>query len=1030
MAIDLLDQILPHIKEAIYSSRIPLPDWKMKEGDVEQEVSSLPGEKGWALIRIPFQWAKPEKRVFFRQTIQIPESFQGRPVALLADLPGASAYVDGHFRFGFDSHSQEIFLTGKAKNQQKFVVILQAQKPKNSDLIQFNNADLAIVDNIARQLYHSLKALRELEILLEHNSAQLKEVHELIRRTLIYLKYFRPGSEEYPNAIRRAYTFLQTTMDAECKSTIRATVHVVAHSSIEAAKLVHSSENLEALGKTLSAVLGIMEQHPDVHYAQDQGLVYERTKQYFPEFYREIKRYIASGRWEVNGCTFVHPDCRIPNSESLVRHILYGIKFFKEEIGVIPNMFWLADFYRCSPALPQILQSSGISLLGITAISNEEKQPAPSMFLWEGIDGSRIMTISSALHPNSSITPQSILTQLPEISDDPAASAHALQFFGSKSISDEQVDYAHALRSIAGLPSVRFSSLKEFLSSVSGQTLPVRTNKEESFAPDGIHPNPSWLKKENREIEILLARTELLSVLSMLSAARASLRKYPAAEIQSLWKILLLNQADHIMAGTAPIDVYHHVRKEFAELRKQSGGMLRHSFEVLSTPAPKSKTDILFSVFNPVQWSRNEYIELTFKSKYKHFEIFDSSGSTVESQILSASKGTVSLLCYIADIPAFSSRTIIVRAGIKRTPPPSLWRVSPYSIETPMYKIRFDKKGGISSLFAKQLRRDIVQAGKRVNIFSVLRDPGKHIEIPETEIDAEQPRPELWNFKSFKFIELGPLRATIRMEYRSEHHSMLSQNIHLYHKSPRIDFATNIKLHEKQVSLRAAFPLNVKTGSITVETQGGVLQYSTKGSEKDEIPAQQWADISDAKCGISILNDSKYGYTVKDSTLSLSLLRSSQYPKHQDPKKEPEPAFVDLGEHSFTYALYPHTGTWKTAHTIKNARFFNTKLSILPDRIFHLPDPILEIDKPNIIIDTVKKSEDSDAVVIRVHEGYGQTTDATLVFGLDVKNAAECDLLENVLKDHKTAKSKISLHFKPFEIKTLKFTGRVIKRGE
>ena len=666
--------------------------------------------------------------------------------------------------------------------------------------------------------------------------------------------------------------------------------------------------------------------------------------------------------------------------------------------------------------------------MGITTISDEEKPPVPALFLWEGLDGSKIMTINSTLHPNSSITPQSILMQLPEISEDTESTTHALQFFGSKSISDEQVDYARALRSIAGLPSIKFSSLKDFLNSVSLQSLQTRTNKEEAFAQDGIHPQPSWLKKENREIEILLARTEMLSVLAMFYGEKAALRKYPAVEIQALWKILLLNQADHIMAGTAPIDFYHHVRKEFSELRKQSGVMLQRSFEALSSPVPKSKTDILFSVFNPTQWSRNEYIELTFKSKHKHFEAFDSRGNIIESQILSVSKGAVLLLCYAVDIPAFSSGTIVVRADTKRLPSPAPWKVSPYSIETPQYKIRFDKKGGISSLFAKHLRRDLVQKGKRANTFSVLRDPVKHIEILETEIAAEQQHPELWNFKSLRFIELGPLRAIVRLEYRSEHHSMLSQDIQLYHKSPRIDFLTNIKLHEKQVSLRAAFPLNVTAGAITVETQGGVLQYSTKGSEKDEIPAQQWADISDAKCGISIFNDCKYGYTVKDSTLALSLLRSSHYPKHQDSKKEPEPAFVDLGEHSFTYALYPHNGTWKTAQTINHAHSFNTKLSIIPNRKFHLLEPLLDIDKPNIIIDAIKKSEDSDAIVIRMHEGYGQTTDAGLIFGMDVKGLAECDLLENVLKDHKTLKSKLSLRFKPFEIKTLKITGRPIKR--
>jgi alpha-mannosidase len=1018
MAIDLLDQILPHIKDAIYTSRISLLDWKMKETDAQH--SSLPplDDKGWALIRIPFQWTKTSKKVWFRQTIQIPESFQGKPVALLTDSQEGAAYVNGQFRFGFDSHNRETFLSEKAKNQQKFVVTLQIPNAKNSDSNQFNIADLVVVDNVASRLYHSLKALHELENLLEHNSSESKEVHELIRRTLIYLKYFRPGSEEYPNAIRRASAFLESTIDSECKPTIRAMVHVVAYSSIDAAPLVHVSDNLETLGKTLSTVLEIMELHPDVHYAQGQALVYERTKQYFPEFYRQIKRLVASQRWEINGCTFVRPDCRVTNSESLIRHILYGKKFFQNEFGFAPDMFWFSDFYHCSPALPQILRSSGNIFLGITTINDAEKSPAPSLFNWEGIDGSKILTLTSTLRPNSSFTPESILSQLPEISSDPESTTQVLQFLGATNISHEQIDSARALRSIAGLPAVQLSSLRNFLSSVSIQNLPTRKESQGISSPSGIHPQPSWLKKENRECEIFLAQTEVLSVLSMLFAGKASLRKYPAESIQALWKTLLLNQADQIMAGTVPLRVYHSVRNDFSAIRKQSGEIIKRSLDALSVPAPKSKTDLIFSVFNTTQWSRNEYVELNFKSKQKYFEIFDSSNNPIESQVLSVSKGRISLLCYVSNIPAFSSSTLTVRPVTKRTPEPIRWKVSPYSIETPLYKIRFDKKGGISSLFAKQLRREIIQKGKRANTFSVVREPLKHIPAPDPAFVLQEQPSELWNFKNIKFVELGPLRATIHLEYRSEHHSMLSQEVRVYHKSPRIDFVTNIKLHEKQIALQASFPLNIATGDLTVETQGGVLQYPMKGFEKDEISAQQWADISDSKFGISLLNDCKYGYSLKDSTLSLSLLRSTHFPKHHEEQGDPE--FVDLGSHSFTYSLYPHIGSWKTARIISQARMLNTTLFTIADRVYSVPASLLQIEKPNIIVDAVKKAEDSDAIVIRLHEGYGETTDTGLVFGADVKNAAECDLLENVLKVHKTAKPKLSLRFKPFEIKTLK----------
>jgi alpha-mannosidase len=277
-------------------------------------------------------------------------------------------------------------------------------------------------------------------------------------------------------------------------------------------------------------------------------------------------------------------------------------------------------------------------------------------------------------------------------------------------------------------------------------------------------------------------------------------------------------------------------------------------------------------------------------------------------------------------------------------------------------------------------------------------------------------------------VEEGPLRATLRLDFKTDGGSTLSQHIHFYHKSPRIDFQTHVKWKEKQTLFKVAFPLNIKARSAAYEIPFGVIQRPVKSSDpleraKFEVPAQQWADISESKCGVSLLNDSKYGYDVKENVLRLTLLRSPHAPNPNDPSKA-DNATIDLGEHSFAYALYPHVGTWANGLTQQHATEFNNRLLSIPNVVIEPLPSLVVSSKPNVLISSIKKAEEGQEIVLRLYESQGTATDTVLQFGVETKKAAECDLLENSIKEYNVKKSKLSLRFKPFEIKTIKIAAK------
>jgi alpha-mannosidase len=178
------------------------------------------------------------------------------------------------------------------------------------------------------------------------------------------------------------------------------------------------------------------------------------------------------------------------------------------------------------------------------------------------------------------------------------------------------------------------------------------------------------------------------------------------------------------------------------------------------------------------------------------------------------------------------------------------------------------------------------------------------------------------------------------------------------------------------------------------------------------VCAQRWADLSEGDYGVSLLNDCKYGYDNRDNVLRLTLLKGAV---------SPDPG-ADIGHHSFTYALLPHTGDWRS-ETVDEAHALNYPLLtrfIPANPKGTLPKTYVfaTVNDQGLIIDTIKKAEDSDAIVIRLYEAFNTRGTATLTLGFPVAEAYTVNLVEEDPQPVAHDGTSITFDYRPFEIKT------------
>ena len=1038
MALDLLEQILPHVARAVYPSAVPVTSWKVKESDVPDASAPDLKDKSWADFSVPSFFGGYDRTAWFRTSVTIPAEFSGLPVGLLLDLPEALLFVNGKPYSGLDGNHREVKLTEKAKTGQTFHLAIQAYSGRTKDVSHFKRADLVVIYPTAKILHAALSFFHDLERMYGPGTAESKEIRELIRRTLIYLKYFKPEGEEYPNAIGRALNFLHNTLETEFAPGGEGLVHLIGQSHLDLAWLWTMKESRRKVGRTFSGMVRLLDEYPEFRYTQSQARLYDILVTDYPSLAKEVRAHVATGRWEVTGSTWVEADCNIPGGESLVRQVLYGKRLFKSQFGVESDILWMPDSFGYSAALPQIMTKAGIRYFFTTKLTwNDTTRFPHSTFWWEGIDGSRVISHIPAVGLEGNTTPKDLRKswntyQQKEITP------NVLMTYGfgdgGGGVTNKQILTSRFMHSLPGLPETRISTAREFfdLLSPASADLPVWTGELYLEKHRGSLTTLGWIKKANRRAEVDLYTAELLGAIASLNpTSKTKKARYPEQELDAAWKTLLTNQFHDILCGTCIPDVFTEAQEDFARISEWTGQARDKSLAQLQEPAHKAHEGSTVTVFNTLAWTRSDYVELALPTGERAFQITDDRGHACSWQLLGRSKGTTRILCFVEEIPALSHRTLSILPAKRVDPDLQGWKIGAKQIESPLYRIRLDAKGCLTSIYERRSRRELIAGGGRGNVLQTFTDKPKEWEAWELEADYESKKLQPFAVQSMAVVEKGPLRVVVEIIHKSERGSTIKQRMMLYHKMGRIDFATTADWREKQTLLKVAFPVNVRAQAATYEIQFGSLERSTKSKSpqdkaKFEVPAQQWADLSDKKFGVTLVNDSKYAYDVKENVLRLTLLRSPHYPHELEPSKQTDSRVMDQGLHQFRYALYPHPGDWRTGGSVRCAREFNQPLLILPGVALRPLEPLLHSLPYGIYISSVKKAEEGPETIVRIYEGHGHSSKATLEFGYTVDQAFECDLLEQPTGKLKPAKGKVALKFAPYEIKTLKLKLRPV----
>lgn len=758
------------------------------------------------------------------------------------------------------------------------------------------------------------------------------------------------------------------------------------HAHIDTGWLWRVRDSIGKCARTFAAQADLIEKYPGYIFGASSAQHYAFVKAHYPNLHHRIQKLVKVGRWEIQGGMWVEPDTNLPSGESLIRQLLYGMKFIRQEFGVECPIAWLPDVFGLSAALPQILAGAGVRYL-LTKKPHWSRMNAypDTTFRWVGHDGSEVLVhvLPQVRDYNGQMRFEDVMLAEKGFAEKDRLDSFLYTFGvgdGGGGPSEPMLERAVRMKSLEGAPRLRFGTAREVFEHFDQRRKLLKERRGDIYVEGhrGTYTTQGRLKAENRRMEILLGQIEHLYCHLPESA-------YPHEALETMWQTLLLHQFHDILPGSSIREVYEDVAQANAK------------------------------VFSGIEKLR-EAFAATLPEASGRIALFNGLGAEWRGCLPTA--GGASALAQTEPDGAVVSLVTVPSLGFasltQDAAAPAAIKLAEPVLENSLLRCRFDNNGKLVSVFDKQLGREMLPEGGSGNRLSLYVD--RPVDWDAWDVDhfyqqecvgvATAAAP--WRGWS------GPARSVLEFSL-GVGGSDITQRCILEADSRRIDFETVVNWRERHRFLRVGFDANVRDAVGRCEIQHGFYdrpahQNTSYEKARFELPCHRYACLLDRDGGAAVLNDSKYGVRLQGTLIELALLRGTTFPDHA----------ADEGEHRFTYSYLAFAGDFAQSGVPDEAARLNARPVAFPNRDASRLSPLFTLNGQGIAVEAVKRSESGSGIIVRLVENLGRSATAIVTPAETRATIAATDLLESPL-----AEAVLNpMPFRPFQLRTLRIGER------
>ena len=969
-------------------------------------------QRAYRPMRMGERWGRAWQYCWMRSDMVLPEAARGERIVMDLNQGGeATLYVDGA-EFGTrradwvkerHHYFSDQLLTLSGEPGQRFHLLMEAYAghdyPRNArgqsvlgpiredageqwrvapedELRQvLGRSTFGIWHEEAYQLWKDVTTLRDLLGVLDDTSLRVSKIEEVLEQFTLLVDFEQPRAARLA-CYARAREALRPVMEAHNGSTMPQ-FYAIGNAHIDICWLWPYRETQRKVARTFAAQLRMMDLYPEYKYVQSQPEAYQICKELYPKLYARIKEKVRTGQWIPDGSMWVEPDTNMTSGESLVRQLLLGKRFYREEFGVDCQLLWLPDTFGYSAVLPQLLRGAGVKYLTTQKIfwsyNGGDRFPY-HYFTWQGMDGSEV---TSFLHMDytSRTDAATVVERWRDRVQKRGISRFLLPFGygdGGGGPTRDNLEDIRRNRDLEGVPQMRIETPQRFFEDCEADGGPQNRYVGELYfqAHRGTYTSQAAIKRGNRRSEVALREAELWSV------AAQDRVPYPAREMDRAWKHTLRNQFHDILPGSSIERVYVEARKLYDEILSETAELTARATAALTSGGDGT------TWFNSLSWERRALVKQG-----------DGYG--------------------VAVIPPMGW-TSVLDTTLPEQPVSVHMEGDEAVLSNGLLTVRVNHRGELTECVdaAGQCR-----IGGNANVLKLYKDVPREFEAWDLDSTYEQCPVELEDSGEMSIVESSPWRCTVEVRRRISR-SEMTQRISLDTGATRVDIATDIDWQEQHRVLKACFPTGVQADEAINEIQFGYIRRPTHRSrlydaDRYEVCNHRYTALCDEHRGAAVLNESKYGVSMLGDTIALTLLRAPKSPDFH----------ADMGHHSFAYSYYIWDGSLMDSGVVREGYMLNVPVTEARGRAE--TTSLMRVDAPNIIIDTVKAAEDgSGDLILRLYESKHAATRTTLTLNLPVASAALCNLLEEEQEPLQVEHGSMRLAFHGFEVKTVR-----VKRG-